>query len=204
MKERQFDHIDNRIREAAENSLPEFDEQNWQKMKLLLDEENSRKRPAGWVVSSIIFCLLAVGYFFLTNQPSRKISKHTDELQKTSYASKLAEIAGDTIPVNEDKTSLGQKTQTHISNPQSKEYLLGKMPTTAVSDNRIAGIYKDNTGKVFRKKNRFIGKARMQINIATSRAVNDAEDISRSTKIDAETVAIKIDPEKVGTSVSAD
>jgi len=204
MKERQFDHIDNRIREAAENSLPEFDEKNWQKMKLLLDEENSRKRPSGWVVASIIFCLLAVGYFFLTDQSSQKISKHTDELQKVLYASKPGDISGDTTSVNEDKSSLGQKTQTLISNAQSKEYLLGKMPAKAVSDNGIVGNYAENSRKVFRKKNSIGGNSKTKINITAGRAIDNAADISQSTKTDAETVPIKLDQEKVGISERAD
>jgi hypothetical protein len=39
MSKKQFDHIENRIREAAENSEPPFDEMAWSRMDALLNKE---------------------------------------------------------------------------------------------------------------------------------------------------------------------
>ena len=39
MSKKQFDHIENKIREAAENSEPAFEEQAWDKMEAKLNKE---------------------------------------------------------------------------------------------------------------------------------------------------------------------
>lgn len=73
MKEKQFDHIENKIRTAAENSEPDFDEQSWQKMEQLLDKEDNRKRPLAWFILPVLLCALVAGYFILNKKdPSQK------------------------------------------------------------------------------------------------------------------------------------
>ena len=43
MGKKQFDYIEDRIREAAENSEPAFDEYAWTRMEARLDKENNKK-----------------------------------------------------------------------------------------------------------------------------------------------------------------
>jgi hypothetical protein len=44
MSQKSFEDIENKIREAAANSEPAFDEQGWLKMDLLLNKEDRKKR----------------------------------------------------------------------------------------------------------------------------------------------------------------
>lgn len=45
---KQFEYIENRIKQAAENSQQSFDEQPWDKMEALLDKEEKKHRPFFW------------------------------------------------------------------------------------------------------------------------------------------------------------
>ena len=45
---KQFEYIENKIKQAAENSQQAFDEQAWDKMEVLLDKEEKKRRPFFW------------------------------------------------------------------------------------------------------------------------------------------------------------
>ena len=47
-KEKSFEYIERKIKEAAENTQPVFDEQSWAKMETLLDNKDKR-RPLLWL-----------------------------------------------------------------------------------------------------------------------------------------------------------
>jgi len=102
MKEKQFDHIENKIRAAAENSEPDFDEQSWQKMEQLLDKEDNRKRPLAWFILPVLLCALVAGYFILNKKdPSQK--------EPTLSETKI------------EKISSGEKTKNEIVDPVKYE-----------------------------------------------------------------------------------
>src|SRR5688572_17563580 len=71
MSKKQFEHMENKFREAAENFQPSLNEAAWKKMELLLDQENEKKRrPAGIWFSGMILLLLTGGlgtYFHISN-----------------------------------------------------------------------------------------------------------------------------------------
>lgn len=62
MKEKQFDHIISKIKEAAENVAPEFDDQNWERMAVLLDEDKKRRRPF-WLWLPVLSIVVALMFF---------------------------------------------------------------------------------------------------------------------------------------------
>jgi hypothetical protein len=68
MSEEQFDHIEHKIRQAADGYQPSFDEAAWEKMAALLDKESSRKRPfAWWWWFPVVFLLAGgVGYWMIS------------------------------------------------------------------------------------------------------------------------------------------
>ena len=79
MGKKQFDYIENRIKEAAENSEPSFDESAWAKMEIRLNEENNKKRRffLWWFLLPILFIGAGGGaYFFLNNKTSQNTSQH--------------------------------------------------------------------------------------------------------------------------------
>lgn len=65
MSKKQFDHIEERIREAAENSEPPFDEQAWANMELRLNSNDKKRRFLfWWFTIAIIFIAGGAGYYF--------------------------------------------------------------------------------------------------------------------------------------------
>jgi len=55
-----FDHIEDKIKQAAENNLPVFDEKAWQAMEEKLDKDKKKRRPLIWWF--ILPLLLAGGW----------------------------------------------------------------------------------------------------------------------------------------------
>jgi len=84
MSKKQFDHIENKIREAAENSEPVFEEQAWDKMEVKLDNERDRRRsPFLWFSLSLLMFAGLGGIIFFNNQ-SQKIKVVASSLSATS------------------------------------------------------------------------------------------------------------------------
>ncbi len=63
MSEKQFDHIENKIREAAENSEQPFDEHAWSLMEAKLNKKDRRYRFLFWLLPLGIFLVAGGGYF---------------------------------------------------------------------------------------------------------------------------------------------
>jgi hypothetical protein len=104
MSEKQFDHIENRIREAAENSEPDFDEHAWKLMEARLDmEDNKRYRFLLWPIL-LPLLLLTVGsvYLFVNKTPAGKI--------------KVQQIAENTVAVNASKQKKNEAASTVSAN----------------------------------------------------------------------------------------
>jgi hypothetical protein len=91
MKEKQFDHIENKIKEAVENSIPAFDEQNWERMEKLLDNDN-RRRPFIWYIVPVLLCLIAGGAYLFFNP--QKLSYNGIKTEQTFSENKKADIIG--------------------------------------------------------------------------------------------------------------
>lgn len=73
MNEGQFKHIENKIKEAADNLQPEFDEQAWSRMELLLDKEKDKSRPIfwWWVLGSFLIIASLAVYQLMQSSPSK-------------------------------------------------------------------------------------------------------------------------------------
>ncbi len=75
-KEEQFEHIENKIKEAIQNNQPAFDEEAWVKMEALLDKKEKKPRPFFWIW--FLFPLLLAGagalYFFTNNKKTNNKS----------------------------------------------------------------------------------------------------------------------------------
>lgn len=81
MSEKQFDHIENRIREAAENSVPDFDEHAWKLMEARLDKEDNRRyRFLLWPILLPLLLLTAGSvYLFVGKTPAEKIKRQLQD-----------------------------------------------------------------------------------------------------------------------------
>ena len=119
MSKEQFDHIENRIREAAENSEPPFDELAWNNMEAKLDKEKEPRRRffMWWVLAGLMVLLLGAGaYLFYTRTwleknisstlPSPKNTPTSlQDVYKKNTVHKEAGVAG----TNKNSVPVGQK-----------------------------------------------------------------------------------------------
>jgi len=68
MDKKPFDHIENKIREAADNSSQfPFEEQSWNKMEALLDKGNKRRGFAWWWFALPALMIAGAGMYWLHN-----------------------------------------------------------------------------------------------------------------------------------------
>jgi len=68
MSKKQFDHIENRIREAAENNEPLYDAAAWTAMEARLDKEHARRyRFIAWMLPTLLL-LVAGSIFFIRDK----------------------------------------------------------------------------------------------------------------------------------------
>lgn len=71
-----FDHIEEKIKQAAENSLPAFDEKAWQAMEAKLDGDKKKRRPLLWW---FLLPLLIAGAGLVYYNPGNKNAGSTKE-----------------------------------------------------------------------------------------------------------------------------
>lgn len=80
-----FEHIEEKIKQAAENSLPAFDEKAWQAMEAKLDKEQKRRRPLIWWI--LLPLVLAGGwgvYMYDLKKDSKKATSTVNTLRNNS------------------------------------------------------------------------------------------------------------------------
>lgn len=133
MSEKQFEHIENRIREAAENSEPAFDEYAWSLMEARLNKEVNRKRPI-FIWGGLMILLLIIGsniYFIGNNKPVEKLTLQQADLP----------ISAGKSP-EEKNTALGQTISDTASDVDPKINLIEKTNTVGREPGQLAG--KDN------------------------------------------------------------
>jgi hypothetical protein len=89
MSKKQFEHIENKFREAAENYQPSLNQEAWEKMEVLLDKDLTRKpRAAGFWITSLLLLLIGGGLAtylvtsYLTDKPDTEIVKTAIPSQK--------------------------------------------------------------------------------------------------------------------------
>jgi hypothetical protein len=70
MNKKQFDHIEDRIRDAAANSEPAFDEQAWAAMELRLNKEDKRRRFVFWWFALPALFIVGAALLFFYNNPA--------------------------------------------------------------------------------------------------------------------------------------
>jgi hypothetical protein len=122
MDKKPFDHIENKIKEAAANSEPAFDEQAWNKMEAKLDKEKRRRlMPILWFSLSLL-CIIVVGsLLFYYNKSTLKAG--TNEVQKITAINstdndkaQLQSIVATTTSRKQDSLATTHKNKTSINN----------------------------------------------------------------------------------------
>jgi hypothetical protein len=116
MKEKQFDHIENRFREAAQEYEQPFDEQSWSRMEQLLDKEERKRPPFLWIVPALM--VLMLGGFFLYRSYNNKEQKIT----KDQPASTL-QVSNQTtdVAVKEKTVDINNSSNETNNNPEENK-----------------------------------------------------------------------------------
>ena len=144
----QFEEFDKKIKEAAENHHPAYDEQAWAKMNKLLDkhmpEKEDRRRRFAWLFF-LLFLVGGAGVFYAVqslvspksisqesslpqNRSSEKATGNPDLSSKVSETGKMNQTGNSTISIKEPVGSTGDP-----ANIQSEK----RNELTSVKENRM-------------------------------------------------------------------
>ncbi|MBC7424480.1 MAG: hypothetical protein H7334_13625 [Ferruginibacter sp.] len=170
MSKEQFDHIENRIREAAENSEQAYDELAWNNMEAKLDKEKEPRRRffMWWVFAGLSVLLLGVGaYLFYTRpMPEKNISStlpspintsiNTQHLDKKIIVDKESGLVGtnknsvpvaqkDIAPSTIDKKA--DKEETVIPNGNSSSHKKNTYSLPIIKKHRVTHSIKNGLSK---------------------------------------------------------
>ncbi len=156
MSKKPFDHIENKIREAAENSEPPFNEHAWSKMELLLDKEEKTKRRffLWWRMGLplLLAGLVVSGYLlFSISKADKKIATITTPQTKTtentgkqnSAATKINHSEKTIIPGNESNGNASSDLAPATGNTQAATALI---PGTSGASPDAKDIQKNAVG----------------------------------------------------------
>src|SRR5665647_474641 len=175
MSQKQFDHIENRIREAAENSEPAFDEYAWTLMEARLDKED-RKRPRfllWWFVLPFLFIAAGSIYFYFNNKTADKITAHQKDQIFTEDKSSLPKNIPAVTPAlissvgDGNKKIIFNKRKTSGTDQATKQLFNNNNDVATDLFNRIP------------KKIQHIKKGKLSSNISSGVAT-DTDDVARN------------------------
>jgi hypothetical protein len=115
MSKKPFEHFDKRIKEAAENSEPPFDEQAWGKMEALLNKEDDKKRRPFlwfWFTLPVIFIAAVGTYFFVNKKPSNEVTTNADQ---STFIQQVKKNKSETSTIA-DSSYVSKPTNTEVDN----------------------------------------------------------------------------------------
>lgn len=104
-----FDYIEDKIKQAAENSLPAFDEKAWQVMEAKLDGDDKKRRPLFWWFLLPLLIAGAGIVYYNFNKDSAKDNVVVSSVKNTSKQANEKNISATTTNVasttNDEKVS---------------------------------------------------------------------------------------------------
>ncbi len=219
--EKRFEHIENKIKEAAENNPIVFDENAWKKMEALLDKED-KKKPFVWLWFLLPILLLG-SYGIFVFWKSTNINTHNNLAQN-----KIAKTTNSPIvPVQETYNRETQKADDKNINSTSSTNTLATFQTNNITTNyfysstknssikkektkkynTISFSNKKNTSKtkidnsevingkeindVAQNKNRIRKSAKIKVNIKASEVTEDETRVEEINNLQKDKVAVQ-------------
>ena len=166
MSEKLFDHIENRIREAAENSVPPFNAQAWEKMEAKLDKEkdNRRRYFAFWMLALFLTLFVGAGslFFFTTNRDNQhkenagitQPKKSTGNIDKQKHTTTGSLSITDALKIS-NKINYNRVPVLHINSNRHNQKIAAtdnhQPATAAISNNKQSSYHKTFKDKTFAK-----------------------------------------------------
>ncbi len=146
MDKQQFDHIDNRIRQAADEISVPLNEEAWKMMEVKLDNEFNKDRRRGiiwWWFSFMLVGIAALGIYVYNSIsfPSKKIAGNSSLINNSASINKKAVSKIDSLKNDHTEKHYPQKTGSFIQH--DKTVLINETPDNQINsphNNRLAKL----------------------------------------------------------------
>lgn len=186
-----FDHIEEKIKQAAENSVPAFDEKAWQAMEAKLDKDKRKRRPLLWWFILPLVLAGAWGIYYMSSS-EREISNSTVEVSPGSREnnSKLQDLPNTGTVPSEEEQGNRITTGESVAETTGKTTIGTAAKKLPVSEPGSAGNIFANNKKPLAKRHTVSHNKKGKVNVI----VTDAEpgEVIEYNKIPGkETVAVK-------------
>lgn len=201
MNEKQFNYIENKIKEAAVGQETPFDELSWKKMEALLDKNKDSKRPFFWIFIPLLAMILVAGYFFYTKTSNEQPGKVPSTFANNQIKAQVQSVEGEKIislesakkdiyqdqVTNVDKVNI-QNGKSHLSVPE-KQSSQEIVTTTKISKKKPAKMNlqenttlgEENTTDK-RKRKKFASKGKTALDITEGTIATD--DLKENTVVE--------------------
>ncbi len=209
MSQKSFEDIENKIREAAVNSEPAFDEQAWLKMELLLNKEDRKKRGFfiwwRYGLSLLLIGLGLMGYWYFNTPPVEKNGADIVTATTTSTSNSEPDVTNpnkveldveqkNKTAMNAEKNISGKadiqsKDANTLNDETSGQNIQSVTQQKDVSDNHL---YVENTSKA--KKVKLQKKGAAAIKISDSQISTETNTILSGNEISSDILKEKQEP----------
>jgi len=202
MSEKQFDHIENRIREAAENSEPDYDEHAWGLMEARLNKEDNRK-PVFllWVFALLLLCITAGGvYWWIGNGNKEFIEKNEQQVTANPMPDQRSSKNVSKVPDSSlIATGLSKSGQDQLNN--SGAIAAGKQPLLSHhTANNASQLSKPKKGLRVAQK----GKLSTKTIVPKMDTDNELVNITEPETLDPVEIEERIDNRKIASDIKRD
>ncbi len=136
MDKQQFDHIDNRIRQAADEISVSFNEEAWKKMEVKLDNEFNKDRRRGiiwWRFSFMLLGIAVAGIYVYNHKPfvpSKNIASNSS-LANNKPSLHKNDVANTNKPIN--RSNIEQKADASYTDKNNETVSVKKVPDSLVN-----------------------------------------------------------------------
>jgi hypothetical protein len=174
-----FDHIEEKIKQAAENSMPAFDEKAWQAMEAKLDKDKRKRRPFLWWFILPLVLAGAWGIYYMNNS-EKKISNNTVEakpdLQEKN--SNLKDLSNTGMVPSEEEQGSKTATSEKAAEATAKTTIVTDNKKLPVSETAFAATIVANDKKPLAKRHSVLGNKKGKVNAIVTDAEPESMEIN--------------------------
>lgn len=115
------EEIDKKIREAAGNDIPAYDERAWETMEPLLDKHLPKEKKRRWFLLLFLsFLVTSSVVFFILQRTSSDNASHADKKELTIQSNKIIPTSSTSEPTIK-QSRLVTNSNPPVTNPETKE-----------------------------------------------------------------------------------
>lgn len=173
-----FDYIEDKIKQAAENNLPAFDEKAWEAMNAKLDQEEKRRKPVffWWIVLPLLL-IGGLGAYKLLNHSNNDGQKSVTIPATTDHHQQTAEQ----LPVanGNDKSGSSAGEQKVEAAPDDKNSSVKKQAatTTAFNTTTIVPVAETVTSVAAEKRRLVVKGKKGKLAVSNTAAIAEENEL---------------------------